>query len=58
MTEVEKKTGGIYGTTELFTAREFGDQTKPPILHNGYFYAQNSTNSRRNGLVYMRMKVV
>jgi outer membrane protein assembly factor BamB len=53
MIKVEKKADGSYGTTELFTTEEFGDQTKPPILHNGYFYAQFGTNSRRDGLVCM-----
>jgi outer membrane protein assembly factor BamB len=55
MIKVEKKADGSYGTTELFTTKEFGDQTKPPILHNGYFYAQYGTNSRRDGLVCMSM---
>jgi hypothetical protein len=35
--------------------KDFGDQTKPPILYNGYFYAQFSTNSKRDGLVCMNM---
>jgi outer membrane protein assembly factor BamB len=55
MIKVEKKADGSYGTTELFTTEEFGDQTKPPILHNGYFYAQFGTNSRRDGLTCMSM---
>jgi len=55
MIKVEKKADGSYSTTELFTTEEFGDQTKPPILHNGYFYAQFGTNSRRDGLVCMSM---
>jgi outer membrane protein assembly factor BamB len=55
MIKVEKKADGSYGTTELFTTEEFGDQTKPPILHNGYFYAQYGTNSRRDGLACMSM---
>ncbi|MHC4556511.1 MAG: PQQ-binding-like beta-propeller repeat protein [Planctomycetota bacterium] len=55
MVKVEKKADGSYGTTELFTTEEFGDQTKPPILHNGYFYAQYGTNSRHDGLVCMSM---
>ncbi len=55
MIKVEKKGDGSYGTTELFTTVEFGDQTKPPILHNGYFYAQYGTNNRRDGLVCMKM---
>jgi len=53
MIKVEKKADGSYGTTELFTTEEFGDQTKPPILHNGYFYAQYGTNSRHDGLSCM-----
>ncbi|MHC4586340.1 MAG: outer membrane protein assembly factor BamB family protein [Planctomycetota bacterium] len=53
MIKVEKKADGSYGTTELFTTEEFGDQTKPPVLHNGYFYAQYGTNRRRDGLVCM-----
>jgi hypothetical protein len=53
MIKVEKKADGNYGTTELFTTEEFGDQTKPPILHNGYFYAQFGTNRRRDGLTCM-----
>lgn len=55
MIKVEKKADGSYGTTELFTTEEFGDQTKPPILHNGYFYAQYGTNNRRDGMVCMSM---
>jgi outer membrane protein assembly factor BamB len=55
MIKVEKKADGSYGATELFTTEEFGDQTKPPILHNGYFYAQYGTNNRRDGLVCMSM---
>ncbi len=55
MIKVEKKADGSYGTTELFTTEEFGDQTKPPILHNGYFYAQYGTNDRRDGLACMSM---
>jgi hypothetical protein len=55
MIKVEKKADGSYGTTELFKTEEFGDQTKPPILHNGYFYAQYGTNSRHDGLSCMSM---
>jgi outer membrane protein assembly factor BamB len=55
MIKVEKKADGSYDTTGLFTTEEFGDQTKPPILHNGYFYAQYGTNSRRDGLVCMNL---
>ena len=41
MIKIEKKADGKYSVTELFTTEEFGDQTKPPILHNGHFYAQS-----------------
>jgi len=53
MIQVEKLADGGYSVTELFTTEEFGDQTKPPILHNGYFYAQYGANSRRDGLSCM-----
>ena len=55
MLEVKKKANGSYGATEVFRTEDFGDQTKPPILYNGYFYAQYGTNSRRDGLVCMSM---
>jgi outer membrane protein assembly factor BamB len=56
MIKVEKKADGTYGTTELFTTKEFGDQTKPPVQHKGHFYAQYGTNSRRDGMVCMSME--
>ena len=55
MIKIQKKADGSYGTQEVFTTEEFGDQTKPPILLNGYFYAQFGTNNRRDGLVCMGM---
>jgi hypothetical protein len=55
MLEVKKQTDGSYKTIELFKHNDFGDQTKPPILHNGYFYAQFGTNSTRDGLTCMSM---
>jgi hypothetical protein len=55
MLKVEKKDDGKYSATELFTTEEFGDQTKPPVLHDGHFYAQYGTNQRRDGLVCMDM---
>ncbi|MBN1181568.1 MAG: PQQ-like beta-propeller repeat protein [Bacteroidales bacterium] len=55
MIKVNKKAEGSYGVTELFKHNNFGDHTKPPILYNGYFYAQFSTNDRRNGLTCMNM---
>jgi outer membrane protein assembly factor BamB len=55
MIKVEKKEDGSYGTKELFTTVEFGDQTKNPLLYNGYFYAEYGTNNRRDGMVCMSM---
>jgi outer membrane protein assembly factor BamB len=56
MIEVKKQADGSYGVTQLFKHNNFGDHTKPPIMYNGYFYAQFSTNSKRDGLVCMNMK--
>ncbi len=53
MIEVHKNPNGSFSTSEVFTTLEFGDQTKPPVFHDGYFYAQYRTNSRRDGLVCM-----
>ncbi len=55
MLQVEKQADGNFAVKELFVTVEFGDQTKPPIMHNGYFYAQYGTNNRRDGLVCMNM---
>jgi outer membrane protein assembly factor BamB len=55
MIKVEKGADGNYGTTVLFKTEEFGDQTKPPILYKGYFYAQYGTNNTRDGLTCMSM---
>jgi outer membrane protein assembly factor BamB len=55
MIKVEKKADGSYSVKELFRHNDFGDHTKPPILYNGYFYAQFSTNSKRDGLACMDM---
>jgi outer membrane protein assembly factor BamB len=50
---IEKKTDGSYSVTELFKNADFGAHTQPPVLVNGYFYAQCSTNEKKNGLVCM-----
>ncbi len=55
MIKVEKKADGSYGVTELYKNPDFGTHTKPPVLCNGYFYAQYSTNERKDGLVCMSM---
>ena len=52
MIKVEKKAEGRYGTTELFTTKEFGDQTKPPVQHKGHFLCsvRNQQSARRHGV--------
>lgn len=55
MLKVQKKADGSYGVTELYKHVDFGEHTKPPILYKGYFYAQYTTNSRRDGLACMSM---
>jgi outer membrane protein assembly factor BamB len=53
MLRIGKKADGTYAATEVFTTEEFGDQTKPAILFEDYFYAQYGTNNRRDGLTCM-----
>lgn len=55
MIKVAKEKDGSYTVKELFKHNDFGDHTKSPILCNGYFYGQFSTNSRRDGLCCMNM---
>ncbi len=55
MIKVEKKNDGSYEVKELYKNPDFGAHTQPPVLYNGYFYAQYSTNERKDGLVCMSM---
>ena len=55
MIQVEKVVGNKFSVKEIFYHNNFGDHTKPPVLYNGYFYAQFSTNNRRDGLCCMKM---
>lgn len=55
MLEINKQSDDSYTATELFKHTDFGDQTKPPILHNDHFYAQYETNAKRDGLTCMNM---
>ncbi len=55
MIKIEKKADGTYNANELYKNPEFGAHTQPPVLVNGYFYAQYSTNERKDGLVCMSM---
>lgn len=55
MVKVDKKADGSYGVTELFKHNNFGEHTKPPLLCDGYFYGQFSTNGKRDGLCCMNM---
>jgi len=53
MIKVEKKTDGTYSVTELYKNKDFGSHTQSPVLYNGNFYAQYSTNERKDGMVCM-----
>jgi PQQ-like domain len=55
MIQVEKMNDSKFSVNEIFNHNDFGDHTKPPVLYNGYFYAQFSTNSKRDGLACMDM---
>lgn len=54
--KVSRKADGTYNVVELFKTKEFGAHTQPPVLANGNFYAQYSTNERKDGLVCMNMQ--
>jgi hypothetical protein len=56
MIQINKKADGTFETTEIFKTLEFEDQTKPPLLHNGYFYGMFRTNRRNEGLICMNME--
>jgi outer membrane protein assembly factor BamB len=53
MIKIEKKADGSFSVTELYKNPDFGAHTQPPVLVNGYFYAQYSTNERKDGMVCM-----
>jgi outer membrane protein assembly factor BamB len=55
MIKIEKKADGSWGVKELYKNPDFGAHTLPPVLYNGYFYAQYTTNERKDGLVCMSM---
>ena len=51
MIQVNKNSDGKFEAVELFRTTDFGDQTKPPLFLNGYFYAMYRTNNKRKGMV-------
>jgi len=53
MIKIEKKGDGTYAATEVFKNPDFGSHTQPPILYEGTFYSQYTTNERSDGLVAM-----
>jgi outer membrane protein assembly factor BamB len=55
MIKIEKKADGSFSVKELYKNADFGAHTQPPVLVNGYFYAQYTTNERKDGLVCMSM---
>jgi len=46
MIKVEKKADGSYAAAELFRTKQFGDQTKPPVLYKGNFYTARQSRNR------------
>jgi outer membrane protein assembly factor BamB len=55
MLKISKKPDGTYDVKELYKNPDFGAHTQPPVLIGGNFYAQYSTNERKDGLVCMTM---
>lgn len=55
MIKIEKKSDGTYSVSELYKNPDFGAHTQPPVLYNGNFYAEYSTNERKDGLVCMSL---
>lgn len=55
MLQINKNADGAFEAAVVFTTLEFEEQTKPPLLYNGYFYGMFGTNSKREGLVCMDM---
>ena len=55
MLQINKNADSSFEVSELFTTDEFGDETKTPVLHNGYFYGMHRTVRKRDGLVCMNM---
>ena len=53
MIKIEKKADGSYSVNELYKNPDFGSHTQSPVLVNGNFYAQYTTNERKDGLVCM-----
>jgi hypothetical protein len=53
MIKIEKKADGSFGVKELYKNPDFGSHTQNPVLYNGNFYAQYTTNERKDGLVCM-----
>ena len=51
--KIEHKSDGSYGVTELFKNPDFNVHTQPPVICNGYIYAQCTTNEKNDGLVCM-----
>jgi len=56
MIKVEKRPDGSYDVKELYKNIDFGAHTQPPVLYKGNFYAQYSTNERKDGLVCMSIE--
>lgn len=51
----DPRDNGSYAAANLLRIKQFGDQTKPPVLYKGNFYAEYTTNDRHDGMVCMSM---
>jgi outer membrane protein assembly factor BamB len=56
MLKINRNSNGSYSVAELYKNPDFGAHTQPPVLFNNNFYAQYSTNERKDGLVCMSME--
>ena len=53
MIKIVRNADGSYAVKELYKNPDFGSHTQPPVLYNGFFYTQYSTNNRKDGMVCM-----
>ncbi len=54
MIKIEKQESG-YTAKEVYKTKDFGTHVHPPILYKGYFYANCTDNSRKDGRACMAL---
>jgi outer membrane protein assembly factor BamB len=55
MLRVAKEGASNYAVKELFSNKDFGSHTQPPVLIGDHFYSHYTINERSDGLVAMSM---